>query len=314
MDGPGIKLAAIVGPTGVGKTEIAIDVAQRLGGEIVSADSIQLYRGMTIGSAKPSRAELERVPHHLIDVADPGKPWTAAEYQREARRAVRSIAARDLIPIVCGGTGLYINALLFDMDFSGTSGDADLRKQLTDEAAGSGSLSIHRRLAALDPAAAERIHPNNVKRVIRAIEIATARHSVPEFQRDQCPAPGFIPVLVGLSREREELCRRIDQRAAAMMEQGLVQEVEALLASGLRPEDPPMLGIGYKEVAAYLSGACSRDEALEMIRIHSRQYAKRQMTWFRRYAGIRWFDLTGRSDSAAEEIANHIRAALSAKG
>ena len=318
MRTPVIALAAIVGPTGVGKTEIAIEVAERLGGEIVSADSIQIYRGMTVGSAKPSQTQRERIPHHLIDVADPREPWTVADFQREARDAVRAIAARGRPPVVCGGTGLYLNALLYEMDFSGTSGDPALRQELAEEAASGGNHAIYKRLADLDPVAAERIHPNNVKRVIRAIEIASARHTVPDFRWDLKPAPSFFPILVGLSRDRAELRRRIDARAVDMMENGLVEEVAALLAAGLRPEDPPMLGIGYKEVAAYLAGTCSQEEALEWIRIHSSQYAKRQMTWFRRYEGIRWFDLSGvdgnDGETIIEAIACHIRMALTATG
>ncbi|MDO4552387.1 MAG: tRNA (adenosine(37)-N6)-dimethylallyltransferase MiaA [Bacillota bacterium] len=287
------KVLVVAGPTAAGKTEYAIALARHFGGEIVSADSMQIYRYMDIGSAKPTREEQASVPHHLIDAVDPRVPWSVAEYQQAARAAIRQILSRGKLPLVAGGTGLYVNSIIYDMDFSATPKQEGLRQALERQAAEQGPESLHRRLAALDPAAAERIHPNNVKKLVRAIEVLeTGGRGIPEFQRSFVATEEYQCLLLGLTRNREELYRRIDSRAELLFRAGLAKEVEGLMAMGLTEESVSMQGIGYKEMAGALKGLYSMEEALELIQRRSRNYAKRQLTWFRRIPGMVWFNLS----------------------
>lgn len=310
-----IKIIAIIGPTGVGKTEYAIELAKKLDGEIVSADSMQIYRHMTIGSAKPTLAQREAVVHHLVDQVDPWEPWTVADYQREAQAAIKDITSRGKLPILSGGTGLYVHSLLFSMDFSHTPENVAMRAELYREAELFGKYHIHQKLIAIDEEAATRIHPNNLKKVIRAIEIASAGDRVTEFHNSLQPNDAYDPVFIGLERERAELYERIDRRVDALMQEGLVEEVKALLAMGLPAKSTAMQGIGYKEIVGFLAGDYNEEEAVRLIKQHSRNYAKRQYTWFRRYQAVRWFDLTG--DVSANTILNdmlsHIDAAYNDK-
>jgi tRNA dimethylallyltransferase len=292
------NIVVIVGPTAVGKTGYALDLAERIGGEIVGADSMQIYKRLDIGTAKPSPAELARVPHHLIGYVDPKENYTVADYQRDAKAAVTDIIQRGKVPVICGGTGLYVNALLYEMDFSGTAADADLRDQYERLADDFGNEYIHDILKTKDADAAERIHPNNRKRVIRALERATHGREGGQIRSfDESRKPGFLHnysvEIILLTRNRTELIRRIDSRVEQMFAAGLEEELRALIADGMTQEHRSMLGIGYKEMFPYLGGEISLDEAKELIRIHTRQYAKRQMTWFVRYEGANVVDLTG---------------------
>jgi len=283
----------IAGPTAVGKTKFAIETAKAFDGEIISADSMQIYKYMDIGSAKPTKEELAQAKHYLVDEIDPRTEFSAAEYQTLAKKYIETVFRNGKTPVVSGGTGLYLNSLLYDMDFSVMPKQAELRRQLEQEAEIRGAESVHDRLKALDPAAAARIHPNNLKKVIRAIEVLeTTGKGIPEFQESFVPTGDYRCILIGLTRERKELYRRIDDRVDQLMEAGLVKEVEALLEKGLTENSIAMKGIGYKEIIAYLHGAYDLEEAVRLVKRNTRHYAKRQLTWLRRYPEMIWFNLS----------------------
>ena len=287
------RILVIAGPTAVGKTEYAIEAAKAFDGEIVSCDSMQLYQYMDIGSAKPTEAEQQEAVHHLIDFLDPREPFSVARYQQLARAAIDDILARGRLPIISGGTGLYLNSILYDMDFAGAGEDSELRDQLRKTADSEGPEVLHEMLQKLDPEAAERIHPNNVKKVIRAIErLKAGEGEVRPFDGGIRVNESYNPLLVCLTRDREELYERINRRVDALIEAGLVDEVRSLTAMGLTADDISMKGIGYKEIIDYLNGDTTLEDALEMIKKNTRHYAKRQLTWFRRYDTINLFDLS----------------------
>lgn len=286
-------ILAIAGPTAAGKTEYSIRLAKAFSGEIISADSMQIYRHMDIGSAKPSPLELAHVKHHLIGFADPKAPFSAADYQREARACIEQVFSQGKLPVISGGTGLYINSILYDMDFSSTAGREDLRRRYEEAAALHGNQWVHERLRAMDPEAAKRIHPNNLKRVIRAMELLEySGEGLPDFARSFCKTSAYEAVIIGLTWDREELYQRIEQRVDILMAAGLLQEVKELLDLGLSSKDQSMQGIGYKEIIGHLEGLYSLEEAVFLIKRNTRRYAKRQLTWFRRLPEIRWFNLS----------------------
>ncbi len=287
------KIIVLVGPTAVGKTEYSIRLAKALDAEIISADSMQIYRYLDIGSAKPTKEELALVPHHLVDEIDPKRAWSAAEYQQLAKKYINEVFAKGKRPLIAGGTGLYVNSLLYDMDFSVLPRQAGFREKLEQEAEEFGPEHVHKKLEKLDPEAALRIHPNNIKKVIRAIEVCeTSGDPFPDFEASLKKTKDYDVILVGLTRDRDKLYRRIEQRVDILMEQGLEEEVSGLLSKGLAISDISMKGIGYKEIIAYLNGEYDREEAVRLIKRNTRRYAKRQLTWFRRYPDIRWFDLS----------------------
>ena len=287
------RILVIAGPTAVGKTAYAIDAAKAFDGEIVSCDSMQLYQYMNIGSAKPTEAEQQEAVHHLIDFLDPREPFSVARYQQLARAAIDDILARGRLPIISGGTGLYLNSILYDMDFAGAGEDSDLREELKNIAASEGPEALHEQLRKLDPEAAERIHPNNVKKVIRAIErLKAGEGELRPFDVGIRVNESYNPLLVCLTRDREELYERINRRVDALIEAGLVDEVRSLTAMGLTADDISMKGIGYKEIIDYLNGDTTLEDAVEMIKKNTRHYAKRQLTWFRRYDTINLFNLS----------------------
>lgn len=283
----------VVGPTASGKTEYAIRLAESFDGEIVSADSMQVYKYMDIGSAKPSEEQLRKVPHHLIGTIEPTRPFSAAEYQALAQSCIEDILSRNKMPVVCGGTGLYVDALLFDIDFSASPGDRAKREAIFEKVGQGDPGKLHARLKELDPAAAQAIHPNNVKRVLRAIERLEGgqEERLTPFNRRRRQNSVFTPLLIGLERNRRALCERIDRRVDQLMARGLPAEVDHLLAMGLSASDISMKGIGYKELIPFVRGEEPLDKAADAIKLHTRQYAKRQMTWFRRYSEICWFPL-----------------------
>lgn len=288
----------IAGPTAVGKTEITLELAKQLRGEIISADSMQIYRRMDIGSAKPSSDELASVPHHLIDVVEPEESFSVADFQHLAKNAIREIHGRDRIPVVSGGTGLYINSLLYDMDFSGTPSDDSYRKALEEFARTEGADALYRRLVELDPIGAEAIHPNNIKRVIRALEInELGGVNKDDFARNPVRNLEFSFIFVCLTRSRSELYDRINKRVDLMLSAGLFSEVKQLRESGLRREMQSMQGIGYKELLACIEGLISYEDAVNSIKQNSRHYAKRQLTWFNRYPEAHWLDLSSIPDT-----------------
>lgn len=289
------KLICIVGPTASGKSALAVSLAKALDGEVISADSMQIYKDMTIGTAKVTEEEMEGIVHHGIDFLDPSERYNAFEFQSLARSAIEDVLARGKMPILCGGTGFFVHSVLYPMGFTEAEVDEAYRATLTERAKAEGAEALHRELAAIDPVSAERIHANNVKRVIRALEVyhltGKPMSSFDEGTFDE-PESLYQPLLwLGLTLPREELIRRINLRVDRMMEAGLETEVRRLWERGLRPEThTAMQGIGYKQFAPYLEGKASLKEAVERVKIETRQFAKRQMSWFRREKDIRWLE------------------------
>ncbi|MGI1822463.1 tRNA (adenosine(37)-N6)-dimethylallyltransferase MiaA [Exiguobacterium sp. TRN 1102] len=281
----------IVGPTAVGKTKTGIELAKAFDGEIVSGDSVQVYRGMDIGSAKVTKEEAEGIPHHLIDICDPDDAMSVAMFQQLARAAIDDIYARGKLPIIVGGTGLYIRSILYDYEFVERPVDEALREELERLAEVEGREALHQRLVQLDPERAATIHPNNVRRVVRALEVAMQGDTQ---TTDSAPSEHYDYRLFVLHADREILYDRINQRVDAMMEAGLVEEVERLLAQGYR-ETQAMRAIGYKEVIPFIDGNISKEKATDLLKQHTRQFAKRQLTWFRhQFDGI-WVDMGRKS-------------------
>lgn len=303
------EVIILCGPTAVGKTACSLYLAEALGGEIISADSMQLYRFMDIGSAKPTREELAKIPHHLVDFLDPRTPFSVAEYQQLARKAILQVLEQGKTPVVSGGTGLYINSILYEMDFSVPVKDLAFRKEMEDLAEREGKEAVHQLLMEQDPEAAERIHPNSLKRVIRSLEILREGGKIRTFEESFVKTTLYDCRLVGLTRDREELYHRINRRVDLLMEAGLVEEVRNLMNMGLSEGDISMKGIGYKEIIAFLKGECSLEEAVSLIKQSTRNYAKRQLTWFRRYDDIQWFDLSlyPSEKEAGEDILQWLR-------
>jgi len=282
----------LAGPTAVGKTKMSIRLAKAIAGEIISADSMQVYRHMDIGSAKIRPEEMEGVPHHLIDVLEPSEEFHVVKFQQMAKEAMTGIYDRGHIPILTGGTGFYIQAVLYDIDFTKESGDDAYRKELEDFAERSGAEALHERLAAVDPKAAKDIHPHNIKRVIRALEYhhqtgdLISRHNEQERQKESpYDASYFV-----LNDDRQKLYHQIDRRVDLMIEAGLVDEVQALKDMGCTSSMVSMQGLGYKEILAYLDGVLSLDDAIYRIKRDTRHFAKRQITWFKREKDVIWVD------------------------
>jgi len=288
-----IPLLIIAGPTATGKTEVAVKVAEKLNGEVVSADSMLIYRHMDIGTAKPDDEEKRGIPHHLIDIVEPDAGYSAENYQKQARRVIVDINARDKLPILAGGTGFYIDAVVFDYDFNHAVPDTGLRRILMREAEEKGNQAVHDRLRAADPGAADRIHPNNLKRVIRALEIHNQTGVTGALQRTRSKNeyPLYDQLFFCLYYERAVLYHRIEKRVDLMMARGLVREVRGLLERGYHPELVSMQGLGYKEIAGYLHNRYSLEEAVQLLKRNTRRFAKRQLTWFRRYSNIKWIDM-----------------------
>ena len=291
-------LVVILGPTAAGKSSLAIHLGEHFSGEIVSCDSVAVYREFEIGTAKPSREERARIPHHLIDVADPGEPFTSGEYARQARAAIQDITRRGHLPIVVGGTGLYLRALLEGL-FPGPERSEELRQRLRTKADERGSAHLHRILQRLDSASAAKIHSNDTPKLIRAIEVClSARSPMSEqWRQGRDPLRGFRTLRLGLNPSRAELYARINGRAAQMFEHGLVQETERLMQRyGESRSVTPMLSLGYVQARQFLRGELTLEQAVAAAQQGHRNYAKRQMTWFRREPEVLWLD--GFGDSA----------------
>ena len=295
------KVLVICGPTASGKTALAVALAKAHNGEVVSADSMQIYRTMDIGTAKPTAEEMQGVPHHMLDVADPGEDFSVARYVEMASACVDDILARDKLPIIAGGTGLYIDSLLSGRTFAGFSPDSPLRKKLEQRYLTQGGPALLAELKQIDPESAARLHPNDAKRIIRALEVyyttgaTITRHNA----ATRALPPRYEGVTLGLAfREREDMWRHIDRRVDRMLEQGLVEEVRSLLDRNVPLKSTAMQAIGYKEMAAALLCGGSVQAAAEEIRLRSRQYGKRQLTWFRRNPDCRWLLWDSRPDFA----------------
>lgn len=285
-------LIVLTGPTAVGKTALSIELAKMVGGEILSADSMQVYRGMDIGSAKIRPREMQGVPHHLVDVLDPVQEFNVVVFQKLCRQAMEGIYGRGHIPILTGGTGFYIQALLRDIDFTENEENTEYRRQLEQLAAVKGSQVLHEMLTAVDPAAAQAIHAHNIKRMIRALEFhyltgeKISEHNEREAER-QSP---YRYCYFVLNDDREKLYQRIEIRVDQMLEEGLVEEVRRLMDQGCRRDMVSMQGLGYKEILDYLEGDITLEEAVYRIKRDTRHFAKRQLTWFRREKDVIWIN------------------------
>ncbi|WP_409305966.1 tRNA (adenosine(37)-N6)-dimethylallyltransferase MiaA [Peribacillus sp. SCS-155] len=306
------KLLVIIGPTAVGKTKLSVELAKRFNGEIISGDSMQVYKGMDIGTAKITEAEKEGIPHYLIDIKDPDEPFNVQEFQERANEAIIDIHSRGKLPIIAGGTGLYIQSVIYDYQFSEAPTDPAYRKHLENRINAGEIDSVMDELRNIDPESAERIHPNNVRRVIRALEIyhCTGKTMTDQLL-DQPKEMKYDTLLIGLTMEREKLYQRIDQRVDLMVEQGLVQEVREFYQQGLR-DCQSIQAIGYKELYDYFDHKTSLNEALDALKQNSRRYAKRQLTWFRNKMDVVWYDMTDTEGFAkkTEEISAFIAGKL----
>lgn len=283
-------LIILTGPTAVGKTKASIGLAKAIGGEIISADSMQVYRHMDIGSAKITKEEMADVPHYLIDVLEPEEEFHVVRFQQMAKAAMADIYSRGKIPIIVGGTGFYIQALLYDIDFTENEGDSVYREKLEALAKEKGAAYLHGQLAMVDPKSAEEIHANNIKRVIRALEFyhQTGQKISEHNERERQKESPYQFCYFVLNDRRECLYERIDQRVDQMIRNGLVQEVQTLKEKGCTKQMVSMQGLGYKEIFSYLEGDCSLEEAVYIIKRDTRHFAKRQLTWFKRERDVIW--------------------------
>ena len=309
------NVLVIIGPTAVGKTKLSIEMAKRYNGEIISGDSMQIYRGMDVGTAKITKEEMEDIPHHLIDIKEPFESFSVAEFQELVRAKIAEIAKKGKLPIIVGGTGLYIQSVIYDYQFSDVSGDEAYRLQLEERVKEIGNEALHEELKGIDPGSAAQIHPNNVRRVIRALEIYhLTGKTMQEYQSHQQPDLLYNTAIVGLTMDRDQLYERINLRVDMMMDEGLLPEVKALYQQGLR-ECQSIQAIGYKEIYEYLDGKVTLNEAVENLKQNSRRYAKRQLTWFRNKMKVEWFDMSNVNNFSKKiaEISQYVEGKLQVK-
>ncbi len=301
-------LLVVVGPTAVGKQTFLYNWQNRIGGEIVSADSRLFYRGMDIGTAKPSKAERSRIPHHLIDIADPDETWSLALFQQVVRRVISEIHRRGKLPILVGGTGQYIRAVIEGWSLPRQPPDMKLRQALEEWASKIGAFELHRKLAIIDVEAANHIDARNLRRTVRALEVIFRTGRRFSEQRRKTDSP-YNLLVIGLRRPRVELYRRIDERVDQMIANGLIQEVQSLLASGYGPDLPALSAIGYRQIIQYLQGECSLEEAVLDIKRSTRQFVRRQASWFKdNDPDIHWFDMTNDTLEQVETLVKNQRA------
>lgn len=287
------KVAVILGPTATGKSHCGIELAKRLNGEIISGDSMLVYRKMNIGTAKPTVEELASVPHHLIDILPPEAEFSVVDFKAMAELLIADINSRGKLPIIVGGTGLYIKALLENYEFNTVEECSELRRQLEAFAKSNGNAALHAKLRQIDPAAAERLHSNDVRRVIRAIEAAEGGEKIAHQKAGEWP---YAAVVFGLRMERDVIYARINDRVDKMLADGLVEETKALLDDGLAADALSMRSIGYRQMTWYLQGAIDKDAAVDKLKQATRNFAKRQFTWYRQMPYIKWFDLESKPD------------------
>lgn len=299
----------IAGPTASGKTRLSVELARLINGSIVSADSMQIYRYMDIGTAKPDDEEMAGIRHYMIDEVDPDENYSVARYRERALECIADIIREGRRPIVAGGTGLYINSLIYNINFSETICDESLRESLRAEAEQKGNRYLYEKLVRIDPEAAGRIHENDIRRIIRAIEVYThTKKTISEHIRmSRLEPPPYRYIVFGLRWDRDRLYRRINRRVDDMIRKGLVEEARRLVEMGFDRKGTAMQAIGYKEILPYLKGECSLEEAVEILKRNTRRYAKRQMTWFRQIREITWLDMDEDTDyrEAAEKIIHH---------
>lgn len=283
------KIIAVAGPTASGKTAMAIEIARKFDGEVVSCDSMQIYKFMDIGTAKPDKNELELARHHMIDIVHPGEKCSVADFVKLARACIDDIIRRDKLPILAGGTGLYMDSVLENIVFEDFGNDPEFRDEMQKLADANGVEAVHKLLEEKDPEAADKIHPNNLRRVIRALEVChLTGKTFTQVNQESRHEPVYDALILGIDTEREVLYDRINKRVDEMMKNGLLEEVQNLKNMGISRDTTAMQAIGYKEMLEFLEGRDSLEEAIEKIKMESRRYAKRQLTWFRRNNKIQW--------------------------
>lgn len=309
------KVVVLIGPTAVGKTKISIDLAKKFNGEIISGDSMQIYREMDIGTAKIMPAEMEGIPHHLLDIKNPDESFSVAEFQQLVRKKITEITNRGKLPMIVGGTGLYIQSVIYDYRFSEGPADSIFRESLEKRVLTEGIMPLYEELKQVDPEAALKIHPNNTRRVIRALEVyhCTGK-SMSDYQSEQTPELLYDVALIGLTMEREELYSRINERVDIMMDQGLLDEVKSLYDRGIH-DCQSIQAIGYKEIYDYFNGKTTLETAIEQLKQNSRRYAKRQLTWFRNKMDVKWYERIPDEDLGKKinEISSYIEGKLEIK-
>lgn len=299
------KVIVILGPTAVGKTKLSIDLAKNLNGEIISADSMQIYKYMNVGTAKPLVEEMQGITHHLIDTVTPDEDFSVAQYQERAFKYIDEILSHNKIPMVVGGTGLYINSLIYNVQFSETITDEKYRAELNDTALNKGNEYLHNMLEKIDPQAAKLIHSNDIKRIIRALEVYKCTgNTISYFNSISKSIPSkYDFIIIGLNMDRQLLYQRINNRVDLMIKDGLINEVKSLLEMGYNNRNTSMQAIGYKELIQFVEGDISLESAVDKIKQESRRYAKRQITWFKKVEGIKWFDVTNKEyDTIYESV------------
>ncbi|MHA6602652.1 tRNA (adenosine(37)-N6)-dimethylallyltransferase MiaA [Aerococcus urinae] len=302
------KLICIGGPTAVGKTALSIELAQHFQGQVINGDAMQVYRGLDIGTAKATLSERQGVPHHLLDIRSVDEPYTVADFKQDARKAAQEISTGGDLPILVGGTGLYLEAFLYDLSLGNqVQPQLDFRREMEELAHRQGNHALHQKLADLDPQAAQKIHPNNVKRVIRALEVGTFSDQLFSQAKEthsnhQSPYDYYF---IGLSCDRQRLYERINQRVDLMVDQGLLKEAQWLMDQELDPKSQSLQSIGYKEVFPYLKGKEDLDTSLNRLKRNSRRYAKRQLTWLKnRMDQVHWYNLVEGEDSLASVMSD----------
>ncbi|KEO79502.1 tRNA (adenosine(37)-N6)-dimethylallyltransferase MiaA [Paenibacillus sp. SEL3] len=303
---PKPKLLVLVGPTAVGKTKLSIEMARQFDAEIISGDSMQVYRHMDVGTAKISEQEMEGIKHHLIDIHEPEYPYSVAQFQEDCRRLIPDIQSREKLPFIVGGTGLYVESVCYEYQFSEVGADEAFRQEQLDYAEQFGADALHARLQAVDPESALRLHPNDRRRVVRALEIyhvsGTTLSSQLASQKKESP---YQLCIVGLTMDRQMLYKRIEDRIDGMLDQGLVAEVTSLMERGVRSDAISMQGLGYKEISSYLRGEVSLEEAVTWLKRDTRHFAKRQLSWFRHMKDIQWVDVTDFGNFSAHAAQIH---------
>ena len=307
------KVIVIVGPTASGKTALAIRVAKEFNGEIISADSMQIYKKMDIGTAKPDEKEMDGIKHYLIDEVKIGEDFSVVKFKSLALGYIKEIIEKGKMPIIVGGTGLYINSLVYNIEFSESIVDWEYRKYLEQEALEKGNQFLHHMLIAIDGEAAKRIHSNDIKRTIRALEVfkTTGKTISQSIERSRLATSEYNFFILGLTMDRKTLYDRINFRVDKMMDDGLLEEVKQLFMDGLEERKIPMQAIGYKEIIKYLKRDCELSEAVEVIKMETRRFAKRQLTWFNRLENVNWVQL---HNTSSEEILKNIQDFIESKG
>ncbi len=288
------KILVIVGPTAVGKTYVSIELAKKFNTEIISADSMQVYKYMDIGTAKVTEEEACGIKHHMLDLVYPNEEFSVSEFQKIAKKHIDNLIDNDKLPIVIGGSGLYVNSLLYDLDFGKVKSDEKVKKYYTDFYNEHGTEKLHELLVNIDSEAAAKIHKNNVKRVIRALEVChITGNKFSEMNTDiRKPSEKYNCIIIGLEMDRDILYQRINKRVDIMVENGLIEEVKSLLDKGYDRNLVSLQGIGYKEIIDYLEGKTTKQDAIDILKTNTRRFAKRQFTWFKADSNIKWFDLT----------------------